>query len=132
VLGLGPGLTPSGDDVAAGVLLVLRATADTVDLGLVDDVACEVTQAAATRTTTVSAALLAEAAAGRAAAPFVDAVNSLVDGTPGSRRRRVFERLLEVGHTSGADTAAGMLAAADAVALARPRAAQAMDHRRSA
>ncbi|GAB2697239.1 oxamate carbamoyltransferase subunit AllH family protein [Thalassiella azotivora] len=129
VLGLGPGLTPSGDDVAAGVLLVARAAAalGRAPSPVVDDLADRVVHAAAARTTVVSCALLAEAARGRAARPVVAAVRTLVhptgravadDGAPDPNG--TFERLLAVGHHSGADLATGALATADALADHRP------------
>ena len=119
VLGLGPGLTPSGDDVAAGLLLMLRASAGADGAPRpadVDRLAAHLVAAAPTRTGTVSAALLAEAAAGRAAAPVARAVRLLAGleaPLPGATYASVFGALLAIGHYSGTDLAAGMLAAAD-------------------
>lgn len=109
VLGLGPGLTPSGDDVAAGVVLASGA------LGLpgAAAVAREVAAAAPTRTNAVSAGLLSEAAAGRAAAVVVRAVDALVGRAPVEPSLRA---LLSLGHHSGADLASGMLAVTSALA----------------
>lgn len=118
VLGLGPGLTPSGDDVAAGLLLVLYAVlgAGSPQLG---PLAAAVVAAARSRTTAVSAALLAEAAAGRTSAPVAVAVRALLgQPVPGSPVD-AFTALLALGHSSGADLATGMLAAADAFAAPR-------------
>ncbi|MFP5334240.1 MAG: DUF2877 domain-containing protein [Actinomycetes bacterium] len=107
VLGLGPGSTPAGDDVAAGVLLSARSAG----LATVDDVAAAVLTER-DRTTPVSAGLLAEAAAGRASREVLDVVRAVTgDGDV----VRAVRRLLEIGHTSGADLAAGLLAVAHAV-----------------
>lgn len=109
VLGLGPGTTPSGDDVAAGVLLAARATG--TDPVVLDRLADALLEAAGTRTTAVSAALLAEAAAGRAAVPVLGLLWALLgrgDVTAG------LARLLAVGSTSGADLATGLVAVAAA------------------
>lgn len=109
VLGLGPGLTPSGDDVAAGVVLAARA------LGVpgAAAVAREVADAASSRTNAVSAGLLAEAAAGRSAAIVVRAVDALVGRAPAESSLRA---LLSLGHHSGGDLASGMLAVTSALA----------------
>jgi len=108
VLGLGPGLTPSGDDVAAGLVLVARA------LGVpgAGALAREVAEAAPSRTNAVSAGLLAEAAAGRSAAVVVRAVDALVGRAPAESSLRA---LLSLGHHSGADLASGMLSVTSAL-----------------
>lgn len=109
VLGLGPGLTPSGDDVAAGVVLAGRA------LGLPGTAAVSRELAAAARTSTnaVSAGLLAEAAAGRSAAVVVRAVDALIGRAPVEPSLRA---LLSLGHYSGGDLASGMLSVTSALA----------------
>jgi len=104
VLGLGPGLTPSADDAVAGLLLAARAAAGAV----ADLPGALVARAAPARTTAVSAALLAHAAAGRAAPQVVGAVEALAGrGDLGP----ALDALWALGHSSGADTAAGILAA---------------------
>jgi len=122
VLGLGPGSTPTGDDVAAGVLLAARA----LEAGTPADrdaVAAGVLRAAATRTGAVSAGLLAEAAAGRASGPVLDLLRALLAPADPAVAVDALRRLLEVGHTSGADLATGLLAVAGAApsSLSVPR-----------
>ena len=113
VLGVGPGLTPSGDDAAAGLLLTARALAATpAALDQVAQIGQVVADVALERTTAISAALLRHAAAGRAAQVVVDAVAAVAAG---SASTAALERLLQLGHTSGADTAAGVLAAVRAL-----------------
>jgi hypothetical protein len=107
VLGLGPGTTPTGDDVAAGVLLGALATR--TDPAAVDQLAGALLAAAPERTTAVSAGLLAEAAAGRAPQPVLLAVRALLGGADPDD---AVAQLLAVGHTSGADLATGLHAAA--------------------
>jgi len=124
MLGLGRGSTPSGDDAVAGLLLGARAL---VPLDAVGDghgparslaaLAERVAAAAPDRTTAVSAALLRHAAAGRAADILVHAVDVVVDRWPGPRPDEVLRRLLALGHGSGVDTATGLLAAADHLAV---------------
>ncbi len=119
LLGLGEGLTPQGDDVLAGLLVTLHAATATRPMAcrLGDVVAGQ----AAARTTTLSAALLRDAADGFAAPALVDLVDALHDtgrgvptGRPTTHRTLadVVVRLLAVGHTSGAALAHGVLAAA--------------------
>jgi len=105
LLGRGPGLTPSGDDVLAGYLVGAAA------YGLpADELAALVHSQAHRRTTTLSAALLRHAALGEA----IPQVAGLLDALGGGRRLdRALAELLAVGHTSGAALAAGVLAAAD-------------------
>lgn len=121
-LGLGPGATPSGDDVAAGVLLAARADPATFSPGDVCDVADRVADLASVRTTAVSAALLADAAAGWCAEPVDRALRALAPaGRPRpptqlmpTRARELddaLDGLLALGHHSGADLATGLLAA---------------------
>lgn len=129
LVGLGPGLTPSGDDLLAGLLLSLRVlgggltheprhpagdrqalqsaepAADTVMLA--DWLGAEVTRDAHTRTTAVAATLLHCAARGQATAE-VGAVLAALAGH--DRLEPSMRRLLAVGHTSGADLGWGLLA----------------------
>ena len=102
VLGLGAGLTPSADDAVAGLLLGAVGKA-------VHEAAVLVGRAAPARTTAVSAALLQHAARGRAAAPVVRAHDAL---TGRGDLTGALDALWALGHTSGADTAAGLLTAA--------------------
>ena len=119
LLGLGEGLTPQGDDVLAGLLVTLHAATATRPMAcrLGDVVAGQ----AATRTTTLSAALLRDAADGFAVPALVDLVDALHEtgravptGRPTTHRTLAdaVVPLLAVGHTSGAALAHGVLAAA--------------------
>jgi uncharacterized protein DUF2877 len=100
--GRGRGLTPAGDDVLAGLLLVARMRSGRyADTRLV-------TLARQARTHDISRAFLAEAALGRSLAAVHDLVGACADGNaPAARRAR--ERLAGVGHTSGLDLAYGVL-----------------------
>jgi hypothetical protein len=125
LLGLGAGLTPQGDDVLAGLLVGLaavpRASRLARRLGAI------VTGLAASRTTTLSAALLCDAADGFAVPALVDLVDGLheVESSHRTTTRRtladVVVRLLAVGHTSGAALAHGAVAAARLNAAAHTR-----------
>ncbi|MEV4009407.1 DUF2877 domain-containing protein [Nonomuraea angiospora] len=123
LMGLGPGLTPSGDDVLAGLLVTLRhlgaaAGADRA-VWLADWLAATVTFDARTRTTPISATLLHCAARGESS-PEVTAVLRGITG--GQALEPALRRLHSLGHTSGSDLAQGVAIGLTAVlALSRPR-----------
>ncbi|WP_030144968.1 DUF2877 domain-containing protein [Spirillospora albida] len=123
IVGLGPGLTPSGDDVLAGLLLALRHVGGAVRGGgdtarwLADWLGAAVTADAGTRTTAPAATLLHCAAAGGAGAEVAAVLRGVAGSEAPSAAAR---RLLAVGRTSGADLAWGVLAGCRAaLALAR-------------
>jgi hypothetical protein len=110
LVGVGEGLTPSGDDVLVGVLAGL-------------DAACEVSGDAAalrqrlgaelergtSRTTRLAAQMLDAAAAGFYAEPVLRLLETLALPKPGAKAlERAAAALLAVGHRSGADTLRGI------------------------
>ncbi len=99
--GLGRGLTPAGDDFLMGVMLwAWLARPSPRDF-------CRVlNEAAASRTTMLSAALLRAAADGQFSAPLHQLLDSLA-GT--GELEAAAARVLSYGATSGADTLAGFL-----------------------
>ena len=92
--GLGPGLTPAGDDALAGILLVLGA----------HDRAAAVAAADRARTNDIARAFLAWAARGQSIEPVH---RLLVAGDAGSASAALAD-LLRFGHSSGADLAFGL------------------------
>ena len=112
LVGAGPGLTPSGDDVLSGALLGLR---------LHSAAARELvpTLWAAVRgrlgaTTDLSAALLTEASQGYAVPPVVRLGAALAGGRTGDLSPLV-ARVRSIGHTSGSDLLAGLAGALEAL-----------------
>ena len=106
LIGLGPGLTPSGDDYLAGVLVALRAAgrgarADALWRWLEPRLAG--------RTSALSAAHLAAAAAGEAHEALHACLARLVGGA--AEWAPLLARLGAVGHCSGWDALAGAHAA---------------------
>ncbi|GAA2886544.1 hypothetical protein GCM10010517_50300 [Streptosporangium fragile] len=109
LVGLGPGLTPSGDDVLAGLLVALRhlGGAAGVDraVRLAGWLAAAVTFNARGRTTPISATLLHCAARGEASGEVL----AVLRGLAGRQSLEpALHRLLQLGHTSGADLAWGV------------------------
>lgn len=108
LLGRGPGLTPSADDLLAGFLVGAWA------FGLeVAGIVAATAALAPVRTTALSAALLWHAARGEC----VDQVAAVASALSGRLEiDAALRRLLDVGHTSGAALAAGLVLAAEAAA----------------
>lgn len=104
--GLGGGLTPAGDDFIVGALLAVWAGR----FGPQAEALCEpIAEAAASRTTLLSAAYLRAAARGECMQPWHALFHALC--APSSFHVHLATRdLLSIGHTSGADALAGFLA----------------------
>jgi hypothetical protein len=112
LLGLGPGLTPSGDDALAGFLVGAWS------FGLAADrLRAAVLEAAPTGTTELSAALLRCASRGESIPQVSGLVRALSEhADPHPRVDDALSELGRVGHTSGVALAAGVVAAAQAAA----------------
>jgi Protein of unknown function (DUF2877) len=108
LIGCGPGLTPSGDDVLAGFLIGLRAFALPAP-----GVQATVASMAGERTTALSARLLWHAARGECI-PELAALAAAMQGR-GDVQSAVHS-LLAVGHTSGAALGLGLLLSAERAA----------------
>jgi len=115
--GLGPGLTPAGDDFLAGVLLALaeQRQAD-AELGEIADLLLET---AAPRTHEISAAYLKTAHDGEAHERWHALLGALAAGDTAAIGEAA-HGVAQVGETSGADMLAGFLTAMQAVHV-RPR-----------
>jgi len=113
-LGLGLGLTPSGDDLVIGLLLALhRWGMQGWGAARRSKLNHEVTRAAYARTPTISANLIECAAAGGADERLLRAIDHLWTGYPA--RTEALAALLDWGASSGTDALAGM-----AIALTTP------------
>jgi hypothetical protein len=109
LVGLGPGLTPSGDDLLGGMLVALRAMPDNASQPSVDLLARCVTRHATEKTTRISSTMLEQSAKGNGSAAQHCLLRCLlgVDTQPDIFRATL--ELIQVGHTSGWDTLAGIL-----------------------
>lgn len=110
VLGLGTGLTPSADDAVAGLLLAARSWGGADGASTVSAVGALLAGDLLSRTTAVSAGLLRHAAEGRGAPEVVAAVEHLTGSRVARDEQQALARLLALGHSSGRDTALGVLA----------------------
>lgn len=108
LVGWGPGLTPMGDDLLAGMLVTLGA----LGAPSFEPLGTAVGALAPTRTTFVSAALLHHAARGECVPELAAVLTAQRDGIAVAA---AVDALLGIGHTSGAGLARGVLAALDLV-----------------
>ncbi|MYT74874.1 MULTISPECIES: DUF2877 domain-containing protein [unclassified Streptomyces] len=106
LLGLGPGLTPAGDDFLTGLTFV-AALPGAAPTGLVPAVRAVLAEHRG-RTTDVSHATLTEATRARVRAELIHVLRQSAeeDRPPHAPVRR----LLAIGHTSGSDTLSGLVA----------------------
>jgi len=106
LIGLGPGLTPSGDDYLGGVLIALqRLGREAQARGL-----WRWLEPRLGRTSAISGAHLAAAAAGEGHEALHHCLQALLD--PGADWPGVLAQLDRVGHCSGWDSLAGVVAVA--------------------
>ncbi len=103
--GLGPGLTPAGDDLLLGAMYGLWATQPSA---AAKQTAEAIAAIATERTHALSAAWLAAGARGEAAAPWHQLFDAIVVNDRAALTAAVM-RILPTGHTSGADALAGFL-----------------------
>lgn len=112
LLGLGPGLTPSGDDFvgAAFFARVLLARARGAEAARWRTAADRVLAEARARTHPISVVLLADLLAGRAYEPLHDLAHLLATRAPGAVVDEAARAVVGIGHTSGWDLLAGFVA----------------------
>jgi len=110
LIGLGEGLTPAGDDLLVGSLAVARRFRQDF---LLDNpgIAQALADTARAGTTLVAREFLLEALEGR----FSEIVIALLTAADVPRARAALDDLLELGATSGADTATGVRLAVEAL-----------------
>lgn len=111
LLGVGGGLTPSGDDYVGGALFAraLLVPARSGDAAMWRRAADRVRAGAPARTHPISVALLGDLAAGLSWAALHELVAALAAGAAGAARTAA-RRVVSLGHTSGWDTLAGVAA----------------------
>ena len=110
VLGLGPGLTPSGDDFVGGIFFALAHAPRAAWAGGMPALRAGIRTAARQSSNLISAALLDDMIDGASYAPLHELLGALQDDAPAAIASAVHQ-LLGVGATSGADMLAGLLLA---------------------
>ncbi len=109
LVGLGPGLTPSGDDFLCGVLFTLHRLGHP---GIAERLWNRVRPLSKDAGNAISFGHLAVAAAGGGSAPIDDLLAALLVGESGALRR-LLDVIDTLGHTSGWDCVAGVLTASE-------------------
>ncbi len=109
LVGLGAGLTPSADDILAGLIVSLRLAEENriAEGDHVARVVDEITSCVPNRTTALSEEFLMHAAVGEANEPVMDLLKRILTAGPGEVRSAT-RRLLAVGETSGTEIALGI------------------------
>lgn len=103
LIGLGVGLTPSGDDLLVGLLAALEATGNPMRAALAQSTAAE----APGRTTAIGCTALLHAARGEFAERLHDVLIAIGLGKPDAIERAI-SRATAYGATSGVDTLVGL------------------------
>ncbi len=113
LLGLGGGLTPSGDDWLAGFVLYQSCYQQAVDepAPFLAALAQELLDLAKGKTTTISANRMLAASRGWSEEPFLQVIDALFTGKPISTD--LVELLTHFGHSSGVDTTLGIAASVE-------------------
>jgi hypothetical protein len=110
LLGLGAGLTPSGDDLVGGMFFARAHLREPGDTGAGRAAASQILTAARERTHPISAALLSDMLEGRAHAPLHALVSLLASAAPLGSALDAARDLTRLGHSSGWDILTGFLA----------------------
>ncbi len=112
LIGLGPGLTPSGDDFLGGLLFAAHSlkTAFPQNYRWEEEPVKALIDWASTQTHPISHTILRDHASGHGPEPLHELVASLLKGRDPGRTLEWARRLIGIGDTSGWDILAGMLA----------------------
>ncbi len=117
LVGLGPGLTPSGDDFWCGVMIALRAQGF---MGILEKVSGDVLKRAEERTNKISRAHMECAAGGQGTEALHETISALGIADE-ARLRSALRELDKIGHSSGWDSLAGVVCVLESVASWRGR-----------
>ena len=110
-VGRGPGLTPAGDDVLAGILAVLTAPGVAADCQPFAARLRAALAPALPATNEISRALLRQASQGHVSRPVWELTRSVLSGRAAAASAPAWTGVLATGATSGGDTCAGLVAA---------------------
>jgi hypothetical protein len=114
LVGLGTGLTPSGDDFLGGLLFSRRHTEQVFGLPPLDWKAIYAwLEDIRTRTSTISYAILSDMARGHGPEPLHDMVSAIASGKSFDQIALHAARLVQIGQTSGWDMLTGVAAGMD-------------------
>jgi len=109
MIGLGPGLTPSGDDFLGGLFFAARYL-DQVYPGVFfwdEDAVIDLLDCAKTQTHPISCTVFSDLALGHGPEPLHDLVSGLLEGRGCNSNLEAALRVAAIGHSSGWDMLAG-------------------------
>jgi hypothetical protein len=109
LIGLGPGLTPAGDDYVLGLATVCAMPGGSARARECRDLLARLIDDNAERTNVISQAAMAQAARGRVRDSIVRFAHAITGGSRPAMEVRA-RRLIAIGATSGTDIMLGMLA----------------------
>lgn len=109
LVGLGPGATPSGDDIISGILFTLVRTTSGQKRQTIQEVAETIIRQSESATTTMSLALMEQAVQGRAPETVENCLYALLDQNPSINCKEAASKMVKIGHHSGSDALVGML-----------------------
>jgi len=111
LIGLGPGLTPSGDDYAGGLLFTVHhlKSAYPSEFGWDPEGVLDLLHKAYPLTNAISHTVLSDLAYGHGPEPLHDLLNAFLQAKPVEHLLVSVDRLTGIGHTSGWDMLAGVL-----------------------
>jgi len=109
IIGLGGGLTPSGDDWLTGFMLLLTRVGqvDLIKQQFVINLGKSLVEMANQKTTIISANRIAAACSGWAEELFLDIVDHIVNVETNFSETKI-EAIIDFGHSSGVDTCMGI------------------------
>lgn len=109
LVGLGPGLTPSGDDVLSGLMTSLMLISQNLNIcrGMVLEVNKNIISCVKGRTTLISQEFLMHARAGEANEPILALIEKILTGKP-NEVEETTKHVLAMGEASGADVVLGI------------------------
>jgi hypothetical protein len=110
LVGLGTGLTPSGDDILTGFLAGLWcAVRGKPERGAFLEAVAELVNLYASRTNDIARTFLCLAARGQVSSRLVDLAATICEGASPARVSAAAEGAMQVGHTSGMESVNGLL-----------------------
>ena len=117
LVGLGPGLTPAGDDFWCGVMIALRAQGFE---DILEKVSGSVLKLASERTNKISRAHMECAAGGQGAQALHETISAMGVADE-ARLRSALRELDKIGHSSGWDSLAGVVCVLESMASWKSR-----------
>jgi hypothetical protein len=115
LIGLGGGLTPSGDDFLGGLLFAMSALALYPALALPD--MSIIVEPYRSRTNPISFTLLDDLAKGHAIEPLHRVANGILESDPPDNLHLAIRQLTDVGHSTGWDMLTGLFSGLQATEL---------------